>query len=86
MSPAIRDILETAEAKLKAAELLLREHIYGDAASRAYYAAFHAISALHLSQGNTFSSHAQLIGRFNRDFVRTGLFPPELTRIMTRLF
>lgn len=86
MSPEIRDILEAANAKLQAADLLLRENLCGDAASRAYYAAFHAISALHLSRGNTFSSHSQLIGRFNKDYVRTGLFPPEFTRIMARLF
>ncbi|WP_211354045.1 HEPN domain-containing protein [Thiohalocapsa marina] len=48
--------------------------------------AFHAISALHLSQGNAFSSHAQSIGRFNKDFVRTGIFPIEFTAILTRLF
>lgn len=82
----MRDTLTAAEAKLKAAELLLREGIHGDAASRAYYAAFHALSALHLAYGNTFSSHAQLIGRFNKDFVRNDCFPPEFTRIMARLF
>ena len=86
MRSEIRDILEAAEAKLKAADMLLRENLCGDAASRAYYAAFHALGALHFSRGNTFSSHAQLIGRFNRDFVRTGLFPREFTRIMARLF
>lgn len=86
MSPEVRDTLAAADAKLKATELLLREGIYGDAASRAYYAAFHALSALYPAYGNTFSSHAQLIGRFNKDFVRTGYFQPEFTRIMARLF
>lgn len=36
--------------------------------------------------GNTFSTHAQLIGRFNKDFVRTGRMPAAFTRILTRLF
>ena len=86
MIPAIAQLLRAAEDKVEASELLLREGLNGDAASRAYYAAFHAISALHLSRGQTFSSHAQLIGRFNKDFVRSGVFPPEYTRILTRLF
>jgi uncharacterized protein (UPF0332 family) len=33
-----------------------------------------------------YSSHAQLIGRFNRDFVTTGSFPQDFTRIPARLF
>jgi len=39
---------------------VLTEGLPDDAASRAYYAAFHAMSALHLADGNAFSIHAQL--------------------------
>lgn len=66
--------------------MLVANGAWDDAGSRAYYAAFHAISALHPSQGQTFSSHAQSIGRFNKDFVRTGMFSKEFTAILTRLF
>ncbi|MBK1646816.1 DNA-binding protein [Thiocapsa imhoffii] len=86
MTPECEALLTAADDKLRAAELLRDSGLNGDAASRAYYAAFHAISALHLAAGNTFSSHAQLIGRFNKDYVRTGIFVPSLTRILTRLF
>lgn len=53
--------------------------------SRAYYA-FHAITALRLSHGETYSSHAQVIGMFNKRFVQSGVFPKEFTTILTRLF
>ena len=86
MTPESEALLKAAEAKLNAAQLLLSSGLNGDAASRAYYAVFHAISALHLASGNSFSSHAQLIGRFNKDFVRAGIFPPSFTRTLTRLF
>jgi uncharacterized protein (UPF0332 family) len=86
VTPAIERLLVAAQSKVQAAELLFKEGLYGDAASRAYYAVFHSISALHLSRDQTFSSHAQLIGRFNKDFIRSGVFPPEYTRIVTRLF
>ena len=86
MTPECDALLAAAEAKLRAADLLLAEGLPDDAASRAYYAAFHAVSALHLAQGNAFSSHAQLIGRFNKDFIRTGRLPAEFARILTRLF
>jgi uncharacterized protein (UPF0332 family) len=80
------EILRRADEKLRVAKLLLEEKAWGDSASRAYYAVFHAISALHLSCGNTYSSLGQLIGRFNKDFVKTGVFPQHFTRVLTRLF
>ena len=86
MTPECNALLTAAEAKLRAANLLLAEGLPDDAASRAYYAAFHAVSALHLAQGNAFSSHAQVIGRFNKDFIRTGRLPAEFAKILTRLF
>ena len=66
--------------------VLLKAQAFGDAASRAYYAAFHAVSAVLLARGQAFSSHAQVLGAFNKDFVRAGSFPREFTAILTRLF
>jgi len=86
MTPQIEAVLRKAAEKLRVAEMLVANGAWDDAVSRAYYAAFHAVSALHLSQDQTFSSHAQSIGRFNKDFVRTGIFPKEFTAILTRLF
>lgn len=79
-------MLARAAKKLKVAELLLDNGAWDDAASRAYYTAFHGISALLLSRGKTFSRHAQLIGAFNRDFVKNHTFDREFTTLLTRLF
>lgn len=46
MTPEGDALLAAAAAKLRAADLLLAEGLPDDAASRAYYAAFHAVSAL----------------------------------------
>ena len=86
MTPQIEAVLRKAAEKRRVAEMLVTNGAWDDAVSRAYDAAFHAVSALHLSQGNSFSSHAQSIGRFNKEFVRTGIFPSEFTAILTRLF
>ena len=86
MTPESEGLLIAAQSKLGAAAMLQASGMHGDAASRAYYAVFHAVGALHLAAGNSFSSHAQLIGRFNKDFVRAGLFDPVFTRTLTRLF
>jgi uncharacterized protein (UPF0332 family) len=86
LNSELEQLLQKAEEKLRVAALLIKEDAPSDAASRAYYAAFHAVTALHLSRGNAYSSHGQVIGRFNKDFVKTGVFPDTFTRILTRLF
>ena len=47
-------------------------------ASRAYYAAFYAVSALFALQGRTFSKHSALESAVHRDLVRPGHWPKEL--------
>ena len=48
------------------------------AASRAYYSAFYATSALFALEGKTFTKHTALAAAVHRDLVRTGRWPPEL--------
>ena len=78
-------VLDMAEDKLKSAQILLSAGQWRDAASRAYYCAFHAASAVLLSRGLSFSSHGQTIGAFNREFVKTGLFPKESGRRLMKM-
>jgi uncharacterized protein (UPF0332 family) len=85
MSPQIRAILDMAEEKLKSARLLLNAGHWRDAASRAYYCAFHAASAVLLAKGLSFSRHSQAIGAFNREFVKSGLFPRETGRRLNKM-
>lgn len=47
------------------------------AASRAYYAAFYAVSALFALQGKTFSKHSALRGAIHRDLIKAGHWPVE---------
>ena len=63
----LRAMLRKAREKLASARKNLDSGFYGDVASRAYYAAFHAISAVLADRGLTFSSHAQTLGAFNRE-------------------
>ena len=86
MKAELNGMLVKARSKLRAAHVLLESGSWSDAGSRAYYAVFHAISAALLSIGESYSSHAQVIGMFNRRFVHTSQFPREFTAILTRLF
>jgi len=50
------------------------------AASRAYYAAFHALMALFALRGQTFSKHSALRGSLHRELIKTGQWPAEIGR------
>ena len=79
-------LIQVAERKLASARHSLAGGFYDDAASRAYYSAFHAISAALAAKGLAFSSHSQTLGAFNREFILTGEFPSVRFRDIQRLF
>jgi len=76
----VASIYKKALEKIETAQLLLKNLRNDDAVSRAYYAVFHGISAVLLSKGIAFSSHSQVIGVFNREFVKTGVFPADFSK------
>lgn len=84
--PDLAAILAKAEDKLKTARLDFANGQYDDAVSRAYYAVYHMLTAVLFNRGQVFSSHGQTIGAFNKDFVKTGVFPQEFTRMVQILF
>lgn len=81
----IRDMFLKAEEKLAAAKLLLDHDKWNDAASRAYYAAFHAVSAVLFHHDMKFKSHGQAIGAFNKNFVKTGIFSNQWGSRLTKM-
>ena len=83
---ALRAMLKKANEKLAVATKDLEAGFFGDAASRAYYAAFHAVTAVLAERNLAFSSHAKTLGAFNREFVKTKIFPPDTFRKLQRLF
>lgn len=82
----IRAILSKAHEKLKTSQIDFDNERYNDSVSRAYYAVFHDMSAVLLSKGLHFSSHAQTIGAFNREFVNTKQFPAFCVKTIRKLF
>jgi uncharacterized protein (UPF0332 family) len=65
---------------LRDADLLLANGGFDGAASRAYYAAFHAVTALFALDGRIFTKHAGLEAAVHRDLVKDGKWPSELGR------
>lgn len=62
------------------AQLLLSNSGFDSAASRAYYAAFHAVTALFALEGRTYTKHSALETAVHRDLVKTGKWPTDLGR------
>lgn len=77
MNPLAEGLWERAKDSLRAARHLAL--VSPDAAaSRAYYAAFYAVSAYFARQGRTFRKHSSVEAAVHRDLVKAGLWPKEL--------
>ena len=70
--------LETARSDLRSAKTLLGIDDCRGANNRAYYAIFHAINAIHAIYGKSYKRHKDAIANFNKDYVKTSIFPREI--------
>jgi uncharacterized protein (UPF0332 family) len=78
--------LERAEQSLRAAQELLMNGHYDFAASRAYYAAFYAATAVLLREGLAFGKHSGVIASIHQRFVKTGKLDKEQGKALNWLF
>ncbi|NOX63574.1 MAG: HEPN domain-containing protein [Chloroflexi bacterium] len=78
--------LERANASIQAAKTLLANAYPDFAASRAYYAAFYAATALLLSEGLKYRRHSGVIAAIHREFVKTGELSQEQGKHLNWLF
>jgi uncharacterized protein (UPF0332 family) len=76
----IASYLERVDTDLQVASELLDKGYYDVAASRAYYAAFYAASALLLSEGLDTSKHSGVIALIHQHFVKSGKLNKEQGR------
>ena len=72
--------LETARNDLKSARALFFIEDYKGANNRAYYSIFHAINAVHAVSGKAYKRHKDAVANFNKDYVKTLVFPREMGR------
>ena len=79
------DELTGSARSLRAAELLLQAGLWQDCVSRAYYAAFYAVTALLLSAGLQARSHSGTRHLLWEHFVQPGRLPAELHRLASDL-
>ena len=78
--------LERAEQSIQAAKDLAAKGYHDFAASRAYYAAFYAATAVLLNEGLDFSKHSGVIASIHQRFVKTGKLSKEQGKDLNWLF
>jgi uncharacterized protein (UPF0332 family) len=91
MMENIRDLsiyrLSQAQESLREAQVLLREGMsLRSVMNRLYYAMFYAVLALLQTKQLGTSKHSGAIALFDREFVKTGIFPKEMSKALHRAF
>jgi uncharacterized protein (UPF0332 family) len=74
--------LKRSKEDLSAARVLLKENLFAQAMNRSYYAIFHVVRALFALDGFETRKHSGLIAYFNKDYVATGTFDKEYSKIL----
>ena len=78
--------LARAEQSIQAARQLVSSGYYDFAASRAYYAAFYAATAVLLHEGLEMSKHSGVIASIHQRFVKTEKLDKEQGKSLNWLF
>ena len=73
---------ETAIEALEDARIMYDKGRYKNTLNRAYYAIFHAIRAVNALDCFDSSKHSGVIAFFNQRYVKEGLVPRELSRVI----
>ncbi len=78
------DMWRRSEEALRTAETDLAVS-FDAAASRAYYSAFYAVSALFALEGKEFVKHSAVHAAVHRDLVKSGRWPADIGKDYSRL-
>ena len=71
---------------LNDAKKLLQQKSYASSVNRSYYSIFHALRAVTALEGFDSSKHAGVIAYINKEFVKTGIFDRQLSKILDTAF
>ena len=78
--------MERSHESLRAAEIMLENEMLTFSMNRIYYAMFYAVQAVLVLRGVSFSKHGQVKAYFNREMVKTSIFPIEMGRLYNKAF
>ncbi|MEI8173292.1 MAG: HEPN domain-containing protein [Deltaproteobacteria bacterium] len=78
--------MERSHESLRAAEIMLENNMLTFSMNRIYYAMFYAVQAVLVLREVSFSKHGQVKAYFNREMVKTSIFPIEMGRLYNKAF
>lgn len=78
--------LKQAQETIEEAEILLAAGAFRGSVNRAYYAMFYSVQALALLKQMPISKHTGNVSFFDKEFVKPGIFAPELSKAFHRAF
>ena len=78
--------LERANESIKAAQLLFENALLIPAMNRIYYSMFYSVQALLVLDEKAFSKHGQVKAYFNKEFIKSGIFPKEFGKLFNAVF
>lgn len=78
--------MERSRESFRAAKMMLENGMLIFAMNRVYFSMFYAVQALLPLHGVSFSKHGQVKGYFNRELIKTGIFPVEMGRLYNKAF
>jgi uncharacterized protein (UPF0332 family) len=73
---------ECCQEALEDARIMFDAGRYKNALNRSYYAIFHAIRSVNALQGFDSGKHSGVISYFNQNYVKTEIFPKEVSKII----
>ena len=82
----IQQRLEQAKDTEQVVELLIKNEMYPAAVNRIYYGVFYSLLALGLEYNFESSKHQQLIGWFNREFIKKKKIEIEYGKILKKAY
>lgn len=82
----VRQRFKQAIDTLKEAEFLFTKEMLRGTINRCYYSMFYATLALLAIKQLGSSKHSGVIDLFHREFVKSGLFPKNIAKLLTKAF
>jgi uncharacterized protein (UPF0332 family) len=73
---------ECCQEALEDARILYKNGRYKNTLNRSYYSIFHAMRAVNIMDDFDSSKHSGVIAHFNQNYVKTGEFPREASKII----
>jgi uncharacterized protein (UPF0332 family) len=73
-------------SELESAQMNLRDERFAQSLSDSYYAIFHSLRAVLALTGRDYKKYSAVISFFLKDYVKTGLFPQEMSLMIQSAF